>query len=871
MGASMDTNDYAGLIESKLLQKIQDYFCEANGVYLACIDKDEGVITKAYGRVEDKEFIFDLINKDIYMSLLRKLKESDIESIIEEPLEVDYMKMSGISVRIDEDIFLMWVVIGVIGDRVPDEIELPEDILVTTVERFEASIDFLEIISRQILQSKKNEKTANIAMKSSIESENQLKIQLNRSDTMNGIIELLESDSSFSEIVDQALEEVCSCLEISSAVLIRPNLEKLNCDIISRFGEVDLSLLKLDEIPFLKAKPYMISSDSMKPGSFDAFFHRFNITAAVFHPIEVNGNILMYLCFFMVNKHRVWNVMDIKFLNDVKRVVQTVLAKRITKNSLASSYNSLEAILENTGCGIYVADIDRKKVLFMNQCFKELYKNTIESGQFEEEMLFDKVSENYFEEIYEPNEEKWFDVHRTKISWVDGSEVRLCTVYDITDKKKYQQKIENQANNDFLTGLYNRMRCEQDLEKYIRRAEITAVQGALIYLDIDDFKHINDGLGHPSGDMLLKAVSHSMTKIKGISDRCYRMGGDEFIIIIPDTEKDDIYRIVKDIQSIFVKPWILKGEDYYCTCSMGVSFFPAHGNTVEEIVRKADMALFSAKKKGKNCVDFYSFKEEASSLKRLDLEKNMRNATINSLEEFTVYFQPIIDVSGKTDKCVGAEALVRWNSSSMGFIKPVDFIPLAEYLGLINPIGEHVLLIAAKHCKYWNDMGHPNYKVNVNLSVVQLLQNDIIKRISNVLSETGVKPGNIRLEVTESLAVNDMIRMKQILKEIKELGVGVALDDFGTGYSSLNHIREMPIDVIKIDRCFIEHLGQDDFSKSFVNMIGELANSIGVNVCVEGVETEEQYQIIKQMGIDMIQGYYFDKPLDIESFEKKYV
>ena len=198
-------------------------------------------------------------------------------------------------------------------------------------------------------------------------------------------------------------------------------------------------------------------------------------------------------------------------------------------------------------------------------------------------------------------------------------------------------------------------------------------------------------------------------------------------------------------------------------------------------------------------------------------------------------------------------------------------IPLAEYLGLINPIGEYVLRQAVKRCKYWNDMGHPNYKVNVNLSVVQLLQNDIVKKIKSAIEDSHINPANLTLEVTESLAINDMVRMKKILSEIKSLGVKVALDDFGTGYSSLNHIREMPIDIIKIDRCFIEHLGEDDFSNAFVKMVAELARAIGVHVCVEGVEMEQQLEVVQQMNISMIQGYYFGKPMQIGEFEQKYL
>ena len=222
-------------------------------------------------------------------------------------------------------------------------------------------------------------------------------------------------------------------------------------------------------------------------------------------------------------------------------------------------------------------------------------------------------------------------------------------------------------------------------------------------------------------------------------------------------------------------------------------------------------------------------------------------------------------------ECQGAEALIRWKSEGMGLISPTEFIPLAEYLGLIHPIGDFVLEEACRHLKYWNDMGHPDYQVNVNLSVVQLLQNDIVDKIKKVVEENRIIPHNLVLEVTEGLAVNDMTRMKQILAEIKQLGVRVALDDFGTGYSSLNHIREMPLDIIKIDRCFIIDIGKDEFSESFVKMVAELAATIGVIVCVEGVETKEQYEALSKMRIQQIQGFYYDRPMQAELFEEKYV
>lgn len=534
-------------------------------------------------------------------------------------------------------------------------------------------------------------------------------------------------------------------------------------------------------------------------------------------------------------------------------------------------YASGVEVLNSVGCGICVCSSD-DKLLFANEKFCEFFYGRID-GKNVKHCLSQALENGKADsgELYIKEVERWFDVHRTEICWLDQRMVELYTIYDITEIKRYQQKIEKQVNNDFLTGLYNRMRCEQDLEDQIARTKGNGGKGALLYMDLDDFKHINDGLGHQYGDVLLRAISHSLQRISGIESNCYRMGGDEFIIIVTDSKFAMLDRILTDIKEIFEKPWFLKGADYYCTMSMGIARFPSDGDTVQELIKKADLALLEAKKAGKNRYEFYNEESEGASFKRLDLEKNMRNATMNACDEFEVYYQPIVDVSKPDNPCMGAEALIRWNCESLGFISPAEFIPLAEYLGLINPIGDHVLRQACSHCKRWNDSGHPEYKVNVNLSVVQLLRNDMADRVREVLEETGLNPWNLTLEVTESLAINDMTRMKQILGQIKELGVRVALDDFGTGYSSLNHIREMPIDVIKIDRCFIEDLGQDEFADAFVRIVCELATVIGMNVCVEGVEYQRQYEILKNMQIQMIQGFYFDKPMRAEEFEKKYV
>lgn len=535
-------------------------------------------------------------------------------------------------------------------------------------------------------------------------------------------------------------------------------------------------------------------------------------------------------------------------------------------------YISNVEILNNVGCGICVCSSE-EKVLFANEKFGVFFHGKIDGKAVKTTLsgaLKGKEADGSGE-LYIQDDDKWFHVQRKHIRWMDQRMVELYTVYDITKTKQDQQRIERQANNDFLTGLYNRMRCEKDLEEQVDAARRENKEGALLYMDLDDFKHINDGLGHQYGDVLLKGISNSLKRISGIEGSCYRMGGDEFIVIVSDSGGSSLNRILDDICKVFEKPWFLKGADYYCTMSMGIVRFPTDGDTVQELIKKADLALLEAKRAGKNRCEFYTAEEEGKSFKRLDLEKNMRNAILNACNEFEVFYQPIVDVSKEDSPCMGAEALIRWNCGNLGMVSPAEFIPLAEYLGLINPIGDYVLLQACRRCKFWNDSGHPEYKVNVNLSVVQLLRNDTVDRVQDALTQTGLNPQNLTLEVTESLAINDMARMKKILGQIKELGVRVALDDFGTGYSSLNHIREMPIDVIKIDRCFIEDLGKDEFEYAFVRVVCELAQALNMNVCVEGVEYERQYEILKEMQIHMIQGFYFDKPMKAEEFEKKYL
>lgn len=693
-------------------------------------------------------------------------------------------------------------------------------------------------------------------------------------EAITGMIQLLESNASIESIMKEALRMIGLQMELGFAYILSARKEDNLIDVVAKWNYDELPLKCMEDgskILFFMEHDKIVIIPQHGQENEHRKIKELGISSIVSLPVSLSETGRVYACFGDVNRERYWTVDDFKFLHDAVKIIRSILVKRIQKNSLASSYTTLETILDNMGSAVYVRDEKNDKALFINQNMKNIF-----AADWSEKDLIRLIKEETEEEsgkkeVYFDKIESWYDLYYTNMNWVDGRPVVLYSFYDITGKKIYQSKIEQQAHTDFLTGLYNRMCCERDLVRYIDEARERDAKGALLYLDLDDFKHINDGLGHQYGDVLLKSISHELQRVDGIEDTCYRMGGDEFVIIIPHEKFHKYESIVESIQSIFSKPWFLKDADYYCTMSMGVVEFPGETDNVHDLIKKADIAMYEAKQHGKNRVAQYSEGIGSKSGKRLDMEKNMRDATVGGYKEFEIYFQPIIDIKRKGMPCTGAEALIRWNSLEMGFVSPAEFIPLAEYLGLINPIGNYVLLEACKYCKQWNDIGFPDYKVNVNLSVVQLLQPDIVEIVYNVIEKTKIKPHNLTLEVTESLAINDMARMKEILNRIKQLGVRIALDDFGTGYSSLNHIREIPFDVIKVDQGFIKDLESDAYSRSFIKMVVQLAEAIGVNICIEGVETKEQYRILSDMNVNLVQGYYFDRPMPEEEFRRKYV
>ncbi|MCR5417087.1 MAG: bifunctional diguanylate cyclase/phosphodiesterase [Pseudobutyrivibrio sp.] len=620
----------------------------------------------------------------------------------------------------------------------------------------------------------------------------------------------------------------------------------------------------------MNGKPYTISADAELPASFEKLFSEYDIKAGIFLPISVNNASAMYVCFMSIGTKKKWTVDDLRFANDIKRILHTILAKKITKNSLASSYNALEAILQNASYGVAVSDVEKKQLLYTNDTFSEMFSDQIDRVAIEE-LLFDKRNVlNEFSGYSANGSGKWYDINFATIKWVDGREVRLTTFYDITDLRAYQKKIEKQAQEDILTGLFNRQACEKDISAEFSFVKKTGKEFAVLMLDLDDFANINEGLGHKVGDKLLKYISRTINDINHINGKVYRIGGDEFAVLIDHEIYPQLDIIVKRIRNLFENPWVIDGQEYYCTMSMG-GIKGSDASDSASVFTRLNIALHEAKKKGKNRFQFYDADTDTVAAERLKMEQAMRRAVEEDCKEFVVLYQPIMEFKEGVTVCCGAEALLRWESEELGLIMPEEFIPVAEHLGLITQIGDKVLKEAAKSCKHWNDFGHPEYKINVNLSVVQITQSDIVEKIRKTLEDTAIDPVNLTLEVTESLAINDIDRMISILDDIRALGCRVALDDFGTGYSSLNHIKRMPIDTIKIDKIFVQDVDSDNFSEAFVKTVSELADTLGINVCVEGVEEDKQLDMIGRFSVNLAQGFLFDKPLSNEEFENKYL
>ncbi len=440
----------------------------------------------------------------------------------------------------------------------------------------------------------------------------------------------------------------------------------------------------------------------------------------------------------------------------------------------------------------------------------------------------------------------------------------ICIFSDITEEKKVREQLKSLAQYDQLTTLPNRTLFIDRLEHAITRSNRSKKHIALMFIDLDGFKGVNDTYGHQTGDQLLVTVAQRLSSSIRAQDTVARLGGDEFTIILEDiSDIKDTIVVAQKLLTELSTPIELSGETVNISGSIGISIYPKDGENGEELIKHADMAMYQAKQQGRGRYIFYTDDIAKIAQYRFHLESKLRRAIEE--QRLEIYYQPQVD--WKTDTLMGAEALVRWNDPEKGLISPADFIPLAEETGLIEPLGNWVLENACIQAKKWQRMGHSAIKMSVNVAGYQITQNSIVDATKRALKESGLDPKYLELEITEGFVMNHPEQGISTLNALRDLGVSLAIDDFGTGYSSLSYLKQLSVDHIKIDRSFIMDIPHDKNDVSITLAIIAMAHNLDLSVIAEGVETTEHIEFLNQHGCHMMQGYYFSPPLPKSEFE----
>ncbi|MGM0714773.1 EAL domain-containing protein [Brevibacillus parabrevis] len=439
----------------------------------------------------------------------------------------------------------------------------------------------------------------------------------------------------------------------------------------------------------------------------------------------------------------------------------------------------------------------------------------------------------------------------------------LFVTRDITDRKQSEELIHHLAYHDALTDLPNRRMYTQHLSREIMQAKRFQSNLAVLFLDLDRFKDVNDSFGHDVGDLLLVEAANRLKACLRPNDVAARLGGDEFTVLLSQlTDREEAAALANRIMEALQRPFILQDHSFNVSCSIGIALYPQDGDNADDLLKRADTALYTVKSRGKNGYDFFDPTMEAKSLERILMENELRKAI--EQEQFQIYYQPKIDIA--TDTLTGMEALVRWVHPELGVIPPNRFIPIAEETGMIIALGEWILRQACRQNKIWHDQGYL-LKVSVNLSARQIYQKDLVEMIKQILAETELAAEWLELEITESIFVK-MEEATAVLQQIRDIGIHISIDDFGTGYSSFSYIKSLPVDTIKIDASFIRDIHHNQESQAIVKAIVTIAQSLNMNVIAEGIELNDQAAALQKNGCDHGQGYLFSRPLATDDFER---
>ena len=431
-----------------------------------------------------------------------------------------------------------------------------------------------------------------------------------------------------------------------------------------------------------------------------------------------------------------------------------------------------------------------------------------------------------------------------------------------------ERKVELLAYRDTLTNLPNRLLFADRLEHSIDRSARHRESLALLLVDMDDFKLVNDSFGHDAGDKLIKAVGDLLSRSLRRADTVARLGGDEFAVIVENIDGvDDAISIADNLSTVLEHNVRLDDQETFTGASIGIAIYPDDGEDARTLLKNADTALFRAKENGRHCFQFYKPEMSVTAMERLELENSLRKALDE--DQFVVYYQPTIDIH--KNEIVSVEALLRWEHPDKGIIKPIDFVPLAEDCGLIVPIGEKLVRTAARQLKAWKDEGLENQNVSINIAPRQFRDMDVLALFKEVIHENALEPSNFTIEITESALIDNVGEVEKVLNILSGMGVTIALDDFGTGFASLAYLKDFPVDIVKIDRIFIAGTPDSREDTAIVEAIAGLTRGLKLRLLAEGIENDRQLQMLKGLGCQLAQGYYWSKALPADQYEQFYL
>lgn len=508
--------------------------------------------------------------------------------------------------------------------------------------------------------------------------------------------------------------------------------------------------------------------------------------------------------------------------------------------------------------------IDRKLNILIPKQYQKEHHSHLHNFVAQDKDFISSMTRSPVSAIRKNGEEFFIEASISKIK-LSGKTLMTAAITDVTERVKADKKIRLQANYDSLTQLPNRFLALDRLSQLINEAQRNAKHLAVLFLDLDDFKKVNDTLGHETGDKLLIQAASRLNSVIRSQDTVGRLGGDEFILLLGNLNKPtDAKSVAENLLHQFRQAFKIENRELVLTASIGIAIYPNDGMDTTKLLRNADSAMYNSKAQGRNTYSFFTKAMNKEACRRLTLEEKIHGALDRN--EFEIYYQPKIDI--KTGKLLGAEALLRWHSDSLGEISPNEFIPIAEHTGLIIPIGEYVLTQSINMASIWKKRYFSKFSIAVNLSPRQFRDPNLVSFIDKTLSESKLEREALELEITEGVLMSGHNHIENTLKELKQLGIPIAMDDFGTGYSSLSYLRNFPFDVLKIDRSFIHDITNNTSDQELVSAIIAMANGLNLKVVAEGVETQQQLNLLKKLNCDLAQGFLISKPLNTDAFEK---